>query len=1184
LFIKYKKWINVFTIIILILSLFNNFQITYATSNETDEVDFIDIPTEYWAKEEIERMVRLGLMSGLTDGNFLPNKSVPKEEFIKILINATHKPLVFGKQTFKDVELGRWSNPYIEASVNESIILQDEYGKLLKPSQPVSREEMAVMVTRTLKLQEVDGTLPFKDNNLINSEYRGLIKSLYESGTINDIIESKFQPNKAVTRAQIAVIISRIIDYQEYLLPQRENLRDTTNSSQLLPHVKKLNDKTIESIIRISEDSSTITFSKKTGQVSSLTKGDIIALPPIKGYPFGLVKRIVKIQGIDSSLEVFTEDPDLTEVVKSIDIAQKIPIIDQYITPEEGITVELVTEATANKDNIMSIASIHTSDNIGIENYNIVFNIEKNFYEDISEENDKNTSNSVTLSGKLMLKQPTASVDVYYSNSIIKNARISLSAEQELDATLASSASVEMQKSIRIAKFILPISGAIGVTGEVNLVFKTNAKASLEMGITETFKMDSGVRVFPHQHENSTIVHYHNKKYEYNNFDASVIPIKGSGEISGAIGGQFNILATYSQLPFAGIENTAEIEAKIKATDDFCFERSLNLRADSKAKVYLIGITGEYLLYKYEQSLVDPQHTCPKIQSIEVIPSIITLEPGLQQQLTVNGIYKDDIKKDITLSKGTSYQSEDDTVVSVSDTGLVSVSEQAFVGDQVFIVVSHGNISEKVQVNIGNESSVPNEINPAIAWDKRFMGSVKTPKIANDGTIYLTEGGGNLVSLTPNGHERWRFKGSSYVTGTPSIGVDGTIYVGGLKKLYALTPNGEQKWEGPLLFERGDIGEPVITDDTIYVGGSHYTEGGTIYAVDPSGSLKWTQRLTVEGNGIVFTPVMSNDNVLYVTTGDTLFAVDSENGEILWSTEGLKISGSPAINSNGDIYVISSLYSNVYAFNSSGTMKWEYDLGYFEYLFPWGSSPIVGQNGIIFVNGSRKIFGFQDLGDKALLVNTKIVERGTSKPVLGDDGYLYTVSREYVNQEVGNSSTLNVWDSSHNLVWKNNLTTKENKYFGTMPTVSSDGTKVYIGGAEIYSITTTDLVNRAMFTEASYSLNENKMILTDFTGVESNSKFDLTRLSYYDGANTYTLTSSYTRTTSESELSPGSYFYDSSLNHLVIILTDTDAETLESLDLTSNENDSVQVSRGWNVDPKGNEADDFSDINVIVVD
>jgi hypothetical protein len=90
----------------------------------------------------------------------------------------------------------------------------------------------------------------------------------------------------------------------------------------------------------------------------------------------------------------------------------------------------------------------------------------------------------------------------------------------------------------------------------------------------------------------------------------------------------------------------------------------------------------------------------------------------------------------------------------------------------------------------------------------------------------------NGAESTSDGSLKWKFQINNWVDSSPSIGKDGTIYVGSWdSNLYAINPDGSLKWK----FEIDDwiFSSPAIgKDGTIYVG----SWDGNLYAIN-SGSL-----------------------------------------------------------------------------------------------------------------------------------------------------------------------------------------------------------------------------------------------------------------------------------------------------------------------------------------------------------
>src|SRR5690606_35839546 len=168
---------------------------------------------------------------------------------------------------------------------------------------------------------------------------------------------------------------------------------------------------------------------------------------------------------------------------------------------------------------------------------------------------------------------------------------------------------------------------------------------------------------------------------------------------------------------------------------------------------------------------------------------------------------------------------------------------------------------------------------------------------------------------------------------SPSIGADGTIYVGGDDSyLYAIHPDGTLKWDlkiGSLVFVSPS---PAIgADGTIYVA----TEDGTFHAISDDGDTgreKWSYKISAFWPMIKSSPVIAADGKIYV--GDfegILYAFepeqDADDVKPKWIFEtktGSAIRATPAIGDDGTIY-LGSEDGNLYVLDSSGQLQWRFD-------------------------------------------------------------------------------------------------------------------------------------------------------------------------------------------------------------------------------------------------------------------
>jgi outer membrane protein assembly factor BamB len=172
-------------------------------------------------------------------------------------------------------------------------------------------------------------------------------------------------------------------------------------------------------------------------------------------------------------------------------------------------------------------------------------------------------------------------------------------------------------------------------------------------------------------------------------------------------------------------------------------------------------------------------------------------------------------------------------------------------------------------------------------------------------------------SLDQNGRLRWQTFTPGYVTSSPALGSDGTVYVGSFDhRVYALDPDtGQVRWS--FLTDAHIYGSPALGSgpqgetSAIYIGSAD----GSVYALDPSGHLLWRYDT---GDPIRSSPVVGRKpqgagQIVYVgSSNGKLYALDAATGKRRWSFDTTPrnpalrdrndLNGSPALGRRG-VYI-----------------------------------------------------------------------------------------------------------------------------------------------------------------------------------------------------------------------------------------------------------------------------------------
>jgi hypothetical protein len=179
----------------------------------TPPVSLNDI-TGNWAEAEIRKAVLEGWVTGYPDGSFHPEREVTRAEFVQMLARSQgwKEPEKWNMPDFTDnIDIGQWARPAISMAVQKGIINGYEDGSF-RPTRSMTRAEMTTMIIRTLDLPvDTDHSNSFADNSKIPLWSLPYITEAAKLGLVKGMENNRFEPNRAATRAEVVVILTRLL-------------------------------------------------------------------------------------------------------------------------------------------------------------------------------------------------------------------------------------------------------------------------------------------------------------------------------------------------------------------------------------------------------------------------------------------------------------------------------------------------------------------------------------------------------------------------------------------------------------------------------------------------------------------------------------------------------------------------------------------------------------------------------------------------------------------------------------------------------------------------------------------------------------------------------------------------------------------------------------------------------------
>lgn len=190
--------------------------VTENTANNLESRDaFIDI-SNHWAREIINAAAEKNIVNGYKDNTFRPNNSITRAEFLTILYNSgvVDTAEADGDISFNDVTGNEWYYDYIKWGAENNLIVGYE-DNTFRGNNIISRQEMAVVISKFIKLAEIETdeaeAVEFADADTIAPWAKEYVDNISAYGIVKGDNNNLYLPNKALTRAETAVIINQII-------------------------------------------------------------------------------------------------------------------------------------------------------------------------------------------------------------------------------------------------------------------------------------------------------------------------------------------------------------------------------------------------------------------------------------------------------------------------------------------------------------------------------------------------------------------------------------------------------------------------------------------------------------------------------------------------------------------------------------------------------------------------------------------------------------------------------------------------------------------------------------------------------------------------------------------------------------------------------------------------------------
>ena len=182
-----------------------------------DGKTFSDVDEAHWANSYIMELVSKGIIDGYEDKTFRPNNNITRAEFVKILVSALFTEYDGANSEFDDVTNSHWAYKYISYASEKGIIFGVDDNSFA-PDRNITNEEMAVICSRTISALNISiddkNKQAFNDFNDISDFAKMSVINLMSLDIIDGDENYCFRPKNTLTRAQTAKIIYQMLELE----------------------------------------------------------------------------------------------------------------------------------------------------------------------------------------------------------------------------------------------------------------------------------------------------------------------------------------------------------------------------------------------------------------------------------------------------------------------------------------------------------------------------------------------------------------------------------------------------------------------------------------------------------------------------------------------------------------------------------------------------------------------------------------------------------------------------------------------------------------------------------------------------------------------------------------------------------------------------------------------------------
>ena len=186
---------------------------------DKSKTPFHDVSESAWYFPYVHEVFWRHLMNGTSETTFEPKATTSRAMVMQVLYNLSGRPSIYEAPPFSDVDYDDWYFDAVTWAERCGVCLGTTE-TTFSPNAPVTREQLAAFLYRYAVLCgyecKTNGDLSvYRDSNRISAYARDAVSWAVGAGIINGTSATTIAPRSYATRAEIATMLCRLLDFAE---------------------------------------------------------------------------------------------------------------------------------------------------------------------------------------------------------------------------------------------------------------------------------------------------------------------------------------------------------------------------------------------------------------------------------------------------------------------------------------------------------------------------------------------------------------------------------------------------------------------------------------------------------------------------------------------------------------------------------------------------------------------------------------------------------------------------------------------------------------------------------------------------------------------------------------------------------------------------------------------------------